>query len=64
MDLSPCDPAKPDKSAANTAKKLKEFLFERMDMKGYIENFSFTSDFAIASSIIKAMEAEGSDLKS
>lgn len=63
MDLSKCDPAKQDKSAESTAKKLLEFLFDKMDLKDYFYNFTFTSDFAIARDIIKALEVEGSDLK-
>ena len=63
MDLSKCDAAKPDKTAEMTAKKLLEFLFEKMDLQDYLYHFTFTSDFAIARDIIKALEDEGSDLK-
>ena len=54
LELNPCDPAKNDKGADATARKLMEFI-EQMNLDDFYEKFSFTSDFAIYNSIIEAM---------
>lgn len=63
LELLKCDPSKPDKTAEATAEKLLAFIHGEMNLKEYDDFLTFTSDYAIYGSIIKAMNKLGSDLK-
>ena len=63
LELLECDPSKPDKTAEATAEKLLAFIHGEMNLKEYDDFLTFTSDYAIYGSIIKAMNKLGSDLK-
>ena len=63
LDLSPCDPAKPDKSVKKSAEKLVEFIHNKMNLDNQHKGMTFTSDCAIYKGVIPAMENLGIDLK-
>ena len=63
LDLSPCDPAKPDKSVKKSAEKLVEFIHDKMNLDNQHSGMTFTSDCAIYKGVIPVMETLGIDLK-
>ena len=59
MELDPCDPTKPDKGRKTVAKKMMEFVTQKMNLQGHLSKINFCTDHAIYEGIIKEFELLG-----
>ena len=59
MFLQPCDRTKSEKTVAETAKRIVQFLKGKMNMKKHMDLNSFTSDHALYKKMNKCMKEEG-----